>query len=84
MRGDTAHDYALRKQLSDHLVLTKDFGEAFRLLASGKHDAVIVLQIVGRQLMKQQSSGSRHDDLCRPALATAGRRVDAPGRRGAV
>ncbi|MHC1791982.1 PAS domain S-box protein [Solidesulfovibrio sp.] len=51
MRGDTAHEYALRRHLSDHLILTEDFETAFRLLASGRHDAVIVQQIVGWQLI---------------------------------
>ena len=53
MRGDTAHEYALRKQLSDTIIVTDDFEEAFRLLSSGKHDAVIVQQIVGWQLVKK-------------------------------
>ncbi|MFZ5570784.1 MAG: PAS domain S-box protein [Thermodesulfobacteriota bacterium] len=53
MRGDTAHEYALKNELTDHLILTDTYEEAFRLLSSGRHDAVIVQQVVGFQIMKK-------------------------------
>ncbi len=53
MRGDTAHEYVVRKGLSDHLVLTDSYEEAFRLLSEGKHDAVVTQQLVGWQLIKK-------------------------------
>ncbi|MHC4215553.1 MAG: transporter substrate-binding domain-containing protein, partial [Planctomycetota bacterium] len=53
MRGDTAHEYALHENLSDKLILTDTFEEAMRLLSTGKHDAVIIQQLVGLQLIKK-------------------------------
>jgi len=53
MRGDTAHEYVKKKKISDNLVLTDSFEEAFRLLSAGKHDAVVIQQLVGLQLIKQ-------------------------------
>ena len=53
MRGDTAHEYALKEHLSDHLILTDSFEEAFRRLSEGKHDAVIIQQLVGLQLINK-------------------------------
>ncbi|MDQ7831104.1 MAG: transporter substrate-binding domain-containing protein [Desulfovibrionaceae bacterium] len=52
MRGDTAHEYAARKHLTDRLILTDSFEEAMRLLSQGKHDAVIVQQVVGLQIIR--------------------------------
>ncbi|MYL84526.1 transporter substrate-binding domain-containing protein [Desulfovibrio aerotolerans] len=72
MQGDVSHEYALRRNLSNHLVLTKDFAEAFRLLASGRHDAVIAQQIVGWQLVRQLGLSNLvdvsvlHDQSLRP------------------
>jgi PAS domain S-box-containing protein len=53
MRGDTAHEYALKKNLSDKLILTDSFEKAMVLLSKGRHDAVIIQQLVGLQLIKQ-------------------------------
>jgi PAS domain S-box-containing protein len=53
MHGDAAHEYAVRENLSDKLILTATFEEAMRLLSTGKHDAVIVQQLVGLQLIKK-------------------------------
>jgi len=53
MRGDTAHEYVVRENLSDKLILTATFEEAMRLLSKGKHDAVVIQQLVGLQLIKK-------------------------------
>jgi len=53
MQGDTAHEYALREKLSNNIIAKVSYEEAFKLLASGKHDAIIVQQIVGLQLIKK-------------------------------
>ena len=53
MRGDTAHEYAVKNNLSDKLILTKTFEQAFRNLSKGKHDAVIIQQLVGHQLINK-------------------------------
>lgn len=41
MRGDTAHEYAVKHNLTDKLILTESFEQAFRSLSEGKHDAAI-------------------------------------------
>ena len=53
MRGDIAHEYAVRHNLTSKLILTKSYEEAMRLLSSGKHDAVIMLHLVGFQLLNK-------------------------------
>ena len=53
MRSDAAHEYVVRENLSDKLVLTDSFEEAIKLLSEGKHDAVVVQQLVGLQLIKK-------------------------------
>lgn len=53
MRGDTAHEYAVAEKLTHKLILTDSFAKAMELLSSGKHDAVVVQQLVGLQLIKQ-------------------------------
>ena len=53
MRGDTAHEYAVKKNLSDKMILTDSFEEAMRLLSDGKHDAVIIQKLVGLQLINK-------------------------------
>lgn len=53
MRGDTAHEYAVSKNLSDKLILTDTFEEAMKRLSQGKHDALIIQQLVGFQLIKK-------------------------------
>lgn len=53
MQGDTAHEYALREKLSNTIIAKVSYEEAFKLLASGKHDAIIVQQIVGLQMLKK-------------------------------
>jgi len=53
MRGDTAHEYAVKRNISNHLILTDSFEQAMMQLSSGKHDAVIIQQLAGIQLIKQ-------------------------------
>lgn len=53
MRGDTAHEYVIAEQLTDNIITTSTYEEAFQLLAAGKHDALVVQQIVGLQILKQ-------------------------------
>lgn len=52
MDGDTAHEYAVRERLTDRLIPVASYEEAFQLLSSGKHDAIVVQQIVGLQIIK--------------------------------
>ena len=53
MRGDTAHEYALRENITENLILTDSFEEAMRKLSSGQYDAVIIQQVVGHQIIKK-------------------------------
>lgn len=53
MQGDTAHEYVVREKLTDKVVPVVSYEEAFELLAAGKHDAVVVQQIVGLQIIKK-------------------------------
>lgn len=53
MRGDAAHEYVVREKLTDAIIPTDSYEEAFKLLSSGKHDAVVAQQIVGLQLIKK-------------------------------
>ena len=53
MRGDTAHEYAISRGLSDNLILTETFGDAMKRLSRGEGDAVIVQQVVGHQIIKE-------------------------------
>ncbi len=53
MRGDTAHEYVVREKLTDTVIPTESIEEAFKLLAAGKHDAVVVQQIVGFQMLRK-------------------------------
>ncbi len=52
MEGDNAEEYARREKLSDEIVTTKTFEEAFIALANGNHDAVITQRIMGIELLK--------------------------------
>jgi len=51
MEGDNAHEYALRMNFSDKLYPAKSYPEAFEMLSSGKHDAVLAQSLVGIKLI---------------------------------
>ncbi len=51
MRGDSMHEFALMKGYTNHLILADTYADAFRLLSSGKYDAVLTQSIVGQQLI---------------------------------
>ena len=53
MQGDTAQEYVVQHQLTDRLVLTETFEQAFTMLSAGQGDAVVVQQLVGFQLIKK-------------------------------
>jgi len=54
MQGDTAHEYALKEQLTTKLIFTNSYAEAFTMLAEGTHDAILAQKLMGLQLIKQQ------------------------------
>ena len=53
MKGDTAHEYALRNRLTDKLVLTDSFEEAMSRLSRGENDALLIQQLVGYQILQK-------------------------------
>ena len=52
LRGDLAHDYAVAQGWQKQLVLTNTTAEAFKLLASGQHDAILISKLVGMQMLQ--------------------------------
>ncbi len=51
MRGDNAHEYVTRDQITSKVILIDSYKDALLLLAEGKHDAVIVQKLMGLQLL---------------------------------
>lgn len=60
MQGDNAEEFVRREHISDHLVTTKDYTEAFKLLASGEYDAVISQKLIGLNIIRQQDLDNIH------------------------
>jgi|GEM_PF-6732452 len=55
MEGDNAHEYVMREKLTDKIITTRTYSEAFKLLSEGKGDAVVVQKLVGLMIMKDLS-----------------------------
>ena len=53
MKGDNAEEYARSKNLSDQLMTSTTFEEAFQQLANGEADAVITQRIIGDEIIKR-------------------------------
>jgi PAS domain S-box-containing protein len=53
MKGDNAEEFARRESISNDIVTTNTFEEAFISLSSGHHDAVITQRITGINLLKK-------------------------------
>lgn len=51
MEGDNAHEYIIRKQVTNNIVTTKTFSEAFLQLSKGNCDAVIAQKLLGLNLI---------------------------------
>jgi diguanylate cyclase (GGDEF)-like protein len=51
MRGDNAEEYARSIGLSENLILTSTYVEAFQLLSEGKYDAVLAQGLVGEKII---------------------------------
>lgn len=52
MEGDNAQEYATQRNFTDNLILVPTYTEAFELLSSGKHDAILAQSIVGSKIIK--------------------------------
>ncbi|MBU5612996.1 PocR ligand-binding domain-containing protein [Geomonas azotofigens] len=57
-KSDLAHEYALSRGWQKQLVLVSDAAEGLRLLASGKHDAMLVSKLAGLQTLKELKIGN--------------------------
>jgi len=58
MKGDNAEEYVRRKNLSNHIITTTTFKEAFWTLADGEYDGVIIQRVLGIQLLKDLNINS--------------------------
>ncbi|MFA6014387.1 MAG: PAS domain S-box protein [Gallionellaceae bacterium] len=52
LNADLAHDYAVSKGWEKQLVLVDTAAEGLRLLASGKHDAMLLSKLAGMQMLQ--------------------------------
>ena len=52
LNGDLGHDYAVSKGWEKQLVLVDNSADGFRLLASGKHDAMLLSKLTGMQTVQ--------------------------------
>ncbi|MES2014008.1 MAG: PAS domain S-box protein [Pseudomonadota bacterium] len=50
--ADLAHDYAVSQKLGKQLILVNNAEEGMRLLASGKHDAMLISKLAGMQTLQ--------------------------------
>ena len=53
LKADLAHDYAVSRGWGKQLVLTDKAADGFKLLASGKHDAILISKLVGMQTLHE-------------------------------
>ncbi|MEI7850212.1 MAG: transporter substrate-binding domain-containing protein [Kiritimatiellales bacterium] len=53
MQSDNAEEYVRRARLSENIMVTTNFDEAFRMLSDGRADAVIAQKLMGVSLLKQ-------------------------------
>jgi diguanylate cyclase (GGDEF)-like protein/PAS domain S-box-containing protein len=58
LNGDLAHEYAVSRGWSKQLVLVATAAEGLRLLASSRHDALLLNKLVGMQTMQAQQIGN--------------------------
>ena len=54
LNRDLAHDHAIEMGWAQHLTLVTTAAEGMRLLASGKHDAMLLNKLAGLQIMQAQ------------------------------
>ncbi|HAC92217.1 MAG TPA: histidine kinase, partial [Planctomycetaceae bacterium] len=53
LNADLAHDYAVSRGWAKQLVLANTAADGFRLLASGKHDAMVIGKLIGMQTLHE-------------------------------
>lgn len=52
MAGDNAEEYAIREEVSEHIISVETYEEAFQLLSEGEHDAVIAQELMGLMILQ--------------------------------
>ncbi len=58
MKGDNADEYARRMNLSEDIINTNTFEEAFQMLANGEGDAVITQRVMGLRLLENMENNT--------------------------
>lgn len=53
MKGDNAEEFVRRENISNNIITTDTYEEAFKLLSSGENDAIISQEVMGLQLLKK-------------------------------
>jgi diguanylate cyclase (GGDEF)-like protein/PAS domain S-box-containing protein len=53
MRGDNAEEFVRRRAITNHILATKFYDEAFRKLSNGELDAVVVQRLVGLNIIEK-------------------------------
>jgi PAS domain S-box-containing protein len=71
MRSDAGHDWLLRNDISENLVLTETVAESLRMLAEGKHDYALAPRLVG--LLTAKELGLSSIEVTGPLLDAYGR-----------
>lgn len=51
MKGDNSEEYALKMNFTEHLITVPTYTEAFKLLSSGKYDAILAQGLVGEKII---------------------------------
>lgn len=60
MKGDNAEEFLRREKITNNIITTHTFEEAFRLLEKGQHDAVVTQRIMGINLLEEMNINSIH------------------------
>ncbi|MCG8512021.1 MAG: transporter substrate-binding domain-containing protein [Rhodospirillales bacterium] len=71
MRSDAAHDWLIRNDISENLVMTGTVAESLKLLAEGEHDYAVSPRLVGLLTARQLDLGN---------IEVTGPLLDAYGR----
>jgi ABC-type amino acid transport substrate-binding protein len=60
MCKDNAEEYAKREKLSNKIICVETFTDAFQLLSQGKHDAIIIQELVGQRILEELKIDNVH------------------------
>jgi len=80
MEGDSAHEYVFKNKLTDKIITVKSYTEAFKMLAAGKYDAVVVQKLVGLQIKDKLGLNNiklvgKHQNIIEDTLKPLGREL---------